>query len=111
MRSRETKKKKKRRISIWLEITYDRVPREVIRHVIEKKHIHKWYIDAIKDMYGRVIPSAKIIRGEANTFPVTIGLHQGHALNPYLFTLTIDDITGDIRDEVRIVRYLWTIWL
>lgn len=51
-------------------------------------------------MYGRVIPSANIIRGEANTFPVTIGLHQGHALNPYLFTLTIDDITGDIRDEV-----------
>lgn len=33
--------------------------REVIRHVLEKKHFHKRYIDAIKDMYDGSINSVK----------------------------------------------------
>lgn len=30
---------------------YDRIPRKLIRQILQKKHVHKWYIDAIKDMY------------------------------------------------------------
>ena len=38
-------------------------------------------------------------------FPVTIGLHQGSTLSPYLFTLIIVEFTGHIQEEVN--ECLW----
>lgn len=43
-------------------------PREVIWHVLEKKHVHKQYIDVIKDKYDGLMASVRIIRGETNIF-------------------------------------------
>ena len=58
------------------------------------------YIEVIKDMYDRVVTSIKTTGGETNEFPITIGLHQGSALSPYLFALVMDEITRHIQDEV-----------
>lgn len=44
--------------------------REIVWNIIEKKHIHKLYIDAIKDMDNEVIASVRTIREETNTFPI-----------------------------------------
>ena len=33
-------------------------------------------------------------------FPVDIGLHQGSALSPFLFTIVMDELTREIQDEV-----------
>ena len=33
-------------------------------------------------------------------FPVTIGLHQGLALSPYLFALIMDELIAHIQEEV-----------
>lgn len=56
-------------------------PREVIWDILVKKRVHKWYTDAIKDMYDGVITSLRTIKGETDTSPVTTDSHQGFALS------------------------------
>lgn len=53
--------------------------------VLQNKHVHKWYIDAIRDMYDGVVAILRTIEREANTFAITIGLHQGFVLSSFLF--------------------------
>ena len=38
--------------------------------------------------------------GDTTDFPISIGLHQGSALNPYLFSLLMDEVTRDIQDDI-----------
>ena len=38
--------------------------------------------------------------GVSTDFPINIGLHQGSALNPYLFVLVMDEVTRDIQDDI-----------
>lgn len=78
-------------VFIGSEKTYDMIPREEIWHVLEKTHVHKRYIDVIKDMYNGVITSLRTIAGETDTFPITIGLNQGFALSIYMYPLVIAD--------------------
>ena len=37
---------------------------------------------------------------ERREFPVTIGLHHGSALSPYLFALIMDELTSHIQEKV-----------
>ncbi|EXB95118.1 Serine/threonine-protein kinase SRPK [Morus notabilis] len=54
----------------------------------------------IKDMYDGVVTSVRTARGYTAKFPIRIGLHQGYALNPYLFTIVMDELTREIQDKV-----------
>ena len=85
---------------IDLEKAYDRVPRELIWSVLKKKGVIRGYIDIIKDMYEGVVTSVRTIGGETKEFPVTVGLHQGSALSPYLFALVMDELTSHLQDNV-----------
>ena len=99
----EKYKEKKRDIHmvfIDLEKAYDRVPRDIIWWVLEKKGVTKGYIDVIRDMYEGVVTTIRSSVGETNEFPITVGLHQGSTLSPYLFALVMDELTRNIQDEV-----------
>jgi len=87
-------------VFIDLEKAYDIVPRDLIWKVLDERNIPRGYIDAIRDMYEGSMTTIKTICGVTNEFPVTIGLHQGSSLSPYLFTLVIDELTKNIQDEV-----------
>ena len=87
-------------VFIDLEIAYDRVPREVIWWVLEKKGVTKRYIELVKDMYDRAITIVKTTIGETSEFPITVGLHQGSALSLYLFALVMDELTKHIQDDI-----------
>ena len=63
---------------------------------LEKHKVPTKYISLIKDMYTNVVISVRAGDSETHTFPITIGLHQGSALSPYIFDLVMDDITKDI---------------
>ena len=39
--------------------------------------------------------------GVASDFSITIGLHQGSALSPFLFDIVMDELTRGIQDEIQ----------
>lgn len=87
-------------VFIDLEKIYDKILREIIWHVLNKKHIYKRHIDVIKDMCDGIITSLRIMGGETKTFPISIGLHHGSALGTYLFALVIVAITRHIQNNI-----------
>ena len=51
-------------------------------------------------MYDKVIIIVKTTIGETSEFSITIGLHQGSILSPYLFALVMDELTMHIQDDI-----------
>jgi hypothetical protein len=47
------------------------------------------------------VTSVRISDRDTSDFLINIGLHQGSTLSPYLFALVMDDITRDIRGDIR----------
>jgi hypothetical protein len=84
-------------IFIDLEKVYDKVPRNVMWWVLRKHKVSSKYITLIKDMYSNVVTNIRTSDGDTNDFSINIGLHQGLALSPYLFSLVMDEVTRDIQ--------------
>jgi len=80
-------------VFIYLEKTYDRVPRDILWKSLKKNGVRIAYIRAIKDMYEGASTSVRTQDGATEDFPITIGLHQGSTLSPYPFTLVLDVLT------------------
>ena len=57
------------------------------------------YIDIIKEMYD-VVANVRTCGGITSDFSITIGLHQGSALSPFLFVIVMDELTRAIQDEI-----------
>jgi Reverse transcriptase (RNA-dependent DNA polymerase) len=51
-------------------------------------------------MYTNIVTCVRIYDGESDVFSIKIGLHQGSALNPYIFTLVMDEIRKDIQGDI-----------
>jgi len=58
------------------------------------------YICVIKDMYEGAWTSVRTLGGVSNDLTISMDLHQGSALSPFLFTLVLDELTRWIQDEV-----------
>jgi len=57
-------------------------------------------IRLIKDMYEGGRTSVRTPGGTTYDFCICMGLHQGSALSPFLFTLVMDELTNEIQDEL-----------
>ncbi|KAL5135334.1 putative RNA-directed DNA polymerase from transposon BS [Glycine soja] len=61
---------------------------------MDQQDLHLIFIDLEK----AVSTSVRTQGGESDDFPITIGLHQGSTLSPYLFTLVLDVLTEQIQE-------------
>lgn len=83
--------------AIDLEKAYDRVSREIILWVLEKKGVSSRYINTVKDMYYGRITSVSTTGGETGKFLIKVGLHQGSALSLSL-ALAMYELTQHIQE-------------
>ena len=58
------------------------------------------YIRVIKDMYEGGRTNVRTPGRVTNNFFVSMDLHQGSTLNPFLFTLAMDELTRGIQDAL-----------
>ena len=58
------------------------------------------YIEVIRDTYDSVLTSIKTPVGITEPFPVKVGLHQGSALSPFIFTVIMEEISKSIWETV-----------
>ncbi|PKA63428.1 hypothetical protein AXF42_Ash005323 [Apostasia shenzhenica] len=53
-------------------------------------------------MYEGAVTCVRTQGGLSKDFLITVGLHQGSALSPYLFALIMEVMTGHIQVEVYV---------
>ena len=90
------RKKDLHMVFINLEKSYDNIPRRIIWDSLKARGISLMYIEAIRDMCDRVSTKIQTPVGITEPFPVKVGLHQGSALSPFIFTVIMEEISKSI---------------
>ncbi|KAL0820815.1 hypothetical protein ABMA28_005493 [Loxostege sticticalis] len=85
-------------IFIDLEKAFD--PRNLVWQAMRAQKIPEFYVSLVQDMYEGVSTQIKTPAGITDQFKVKVGVHQGSALSPLLFNLSMDYITRDLQAEI-----------
>ena len=80
-----------------LEKTCNRVPREILYWCLRKRGVTEKMIKVIRSLYEGGHTIVQCSAGNSEPFPVTVGLHQGSALSPFLFAVVMDTISSNVR--------------
>jgi len=86
-------------VFIDLEKAYDRVPRQELWTCMRTAEIPEAYVRIVKDMYDDCTTRVRSTCGETENFAVTVGVHQGSALSPFLLLVVLECLTKEIRRE------------
>ncbi|KAK3568517.1 hypothetical protein QTP86_008630 [Hemibagrus guttatus] len=86
-------------VFVDLEKAYDRVPREELWYCMRTSGVAEKYVRVVQDMYERSRTVVRCAVGQTEEFKVEVGLHQGSALSPFLFTIVMDQLSEEVRQE------------
>ncbi|KAK3526744.1 hypothetical protein QTP70_032114, partial [Hemibagrus guttatus] len=86
-------------VFVDLEKVYDRVLREELWYCMRKSGVAEKYVRVVQDMYERSRTVVRCAVGQTEEFKVEVGLHQGSALSPFLFTVVMDQLSEEVRQE------------
>ena len=86
-------------VLVDLEKAYHRVPWEEMWYFMRKSGIAEKYVQLVQDMYKGSVTVVRCAIGTTESFKVKVGLHQGSTLSPFLFAVTIDWLTDEVRRE------------
>ena len=75
-----------------LEKAYVRVPHDETCRCLREAGVSEKYVGLIQDMYEGARTLVRTSVRETDMFPVTLGLHQGSSLSPYIFDIIIKEL-------------------
>ncbi|KAI5108115.1 hypothetical protein C0J45_1709 [Silurus meridionalis] len=78
---------------------YDRVPREELWYCMRQSGVSEKYVRVMQAMCEDSVTAAKCAVGTTDWFKVEVVLHQGSALNPFLFAVVMDRLTDEVKQE------------
>ena len=88
-------------VFIDLEKAYDRVPRTEVLNCMRLKKVSEKYIRVVQEVYKISSTPVRASAGVSESFEVSEGLHQGSALSPFLFTVIMDCMSEEFRNEAQ----------
>ncbi|XP_047984428.1 uncharacterized protein LOC125224952 [Leguminivora glycinivorella] len=81
-----------------MEKAFDCVPREMIWWAMRAKGVPEIYVGMIRDMYRDSESMVRTAVGDTKPFPISVGVHQGSVLSPFLFSAILDEVSNSIRN-------------
>ena len=82
------------------EKNFDKIKHWFMVKIIQKMGIEGIYLNTVKAIYDK--PTANILNGEKNKFPIRSGTRQGCPLLPLLFNIVLEVLAIAIREEQEI---------
>ena len=86
-------------VFVDLEKAYDRVPRAKLWYCMRKSGIAEKYVRLVQDIYEGSETVVRCAVGATESFKDKVGLHEGSALNPFLFAVIMDRLMDEVRRE------------
>ncbi len=86
------------------EKAFDRVPHDLIWSALRSHQIPEAYVRWTQLLYQDTLSVVRCPVGISPAFHVSVGVHQGSALSPFLFILCMDTATEDIQST-----HSWTL--
>ena len=84
-------------VFVDLKKAYNRVPRDEFWYCMRKSEFWEKYVRLVQDMYEGSETVVRCAVGTTESFRVNVRLHQGLALNPFLFAVIMDRLTDEVR--------------
>ncbi|EYB93809.1 hypothetical protein Y032_0178g644 [Ancylostoma ceylanicum] len=75
-----------------LEKAYDRLLRAELWEVMRERGIPEYMVRTVQVMYDGSTARVRTSHGITSKFDITVGVHQGSALSPFLFIMTLDTV-------------------
>ncbi|VDL78169.1 unnamed protein product [Nippostrongylus brasiliensis] len=89
-----------------LKKAYDRLPREVLWRSLREREVSEHLIQIIRDMYSGSRATIRTPQGFTKKVDIAVAVHQGSALSPILFLLTLDSMVSHlIEDPLKTILY------
>jgi len=64
---------------------------------MHKLGVEEWLVLAVMSMYTGAKTVVRTVYGNSNAFEVKVDMHQGSALNPLLFVIVMEALSGEFR--------------